>query len=139
LVAVPVFKDIADKIYATDLDIQIPYKEDTIYQAPNSKVGAYYDISKIYQNLDFKIVSDVEDASYVYAKAQADSMSLYKRKIQYGVMPNVKYMSAKDAVYMLEEMGLKVEIKGVGKVIEQSIVPGAKIRKGSLVNLKLKV
>jgi len=139
LVAVPVFKDIADKIYATDLDIQIPHKEDTIYQAPNSKVGAHYDISKIYQNLDFKIVSDVEDASYVYAKAQADSLSFYKRKIQYGVMPNVKYMSAKDAVYMLEEMGLKVEIKGVGKVIEQSIVPGAKIRKGSLVNLKLKV
>ena len=137
-VAVPVFKDIADKIYATDLNIQIPHKEDTVYQAPNSKVGAYYDVNKIYDELDFKISSDVEDAAFVYAKAQADSLSLYKRKIQYGVMPNVKYMSAKDAVYMLEEMGLKVEVDGVGKVVEQSIAPGVKINKGSLVTIKLK-
>ncbi len=137
-VAVPVFKDIADKIYATDLDIQIPHKEDTVYQAPNSKVGAYYDVNKIYDELNFKISSDVEDAAFVYAKAQADSLSLYKRKIQYGLMPNVKYMSAKDAVYMLEEMGLKVEVDGLGKVVEQSIAPGVKIKKGSLVTIKLK-
>jgi cell division protein FtsI (penicillin-binding protein 3) len=53
-------------------------------------------------------------------------------------MPNVKYMTARDAIFLLEEMGLKVQIQGAGKVIEQSLTAGQRVAKGDLVTLKLR-
>ncbi len=137
-VAVPVFKDISDKIYATDLDIQIHQESDTIFQAPNSKVGKSSDIEGIYNSLKFKIISKPKEASYEYGVAKEDSVNLYQRKLQFGLMPNVKYMNAKDAIFLLEEMGLKVEIEGSGKVVEQSRTAGQRVVKGDVVKLKLR-
>ena len=45
------------------------------------------------------------------------------------VMPNVKGMGLKDALYLLENMGLKVSVKGKGKVANQSVAPGTAIDK----------
>ncbi len=53
------------------------------------------------------------------------------------IMPNVVGMSGMDAVSLLENMGVKVEFKGVGKVKEQSVKKGEKIRKGAVVYLRL--
>lgn len=46
------------------------------------------------------------------------------------VVPNVYNMGARDAVYLLEQRGLKVRIMGCGKVTKQSLVPGEKIKRG---------
>ena len=46
-------------------------------------------------------------------------------------------MGAKDAVYLLENRGLKVIIIGSGSVIQKSIPAQSKIIKGSTVYLKL--
>ncbi len=138
IVAVPVFKNIADKIYATDLNIQIHHKEDTVLESPNSKVGNRNDIASIYKLLDMKLDGKANNANYVYGVADNDTINLYKRKLQFGLMPNVKYMTAKDAIYLLEEMGLKVEISGEGKVVEQSLRAGTKVKKGQVVKLKLR-
>lgn len=137
LVAVPVFKDIADKIYATDFSIQDHRIEDSIFQAPSSKVGAYDDVAGIYKTFQFPFNSTIDQTSYVSAVASADSVAMYQRKLQYGLMPNIKYMTAKDAIFLLEEMGLIVEINGVGKVVQQSINAGSKISKGQTVKLIL--
>lgn len=53
------------------------------------------------------------------------------------VMPSVKGMSGMDAVALLENMGLKVEFTGIGKVTQQSVKNGVKIEKGATVYLKL--
>ncbi len=42
-------------------------------------------------------------------------------------------MGLKDALYLLENMGLKVTVKGKGKVIVQSIQPGTALTKGITV------
>lgn len=55
-----------------------------------------------------------------------------------GKMPNVKGLGAKDAVYALEECGLRVHLVGSGKVYSQSVVPGTIIKRGQNVELKLK-
>jgi cell division protein FtsI (penicillin-binding protein 3) len=39
-------------------------------------------------------------------------------------------MGAKDAVFILENMGLNVQVQGRGKVISQNIKPGTFARKG---------
>ena len=53
------------------------------------------------------------------------------------VMPNVKGMGLKDALYLLETMGIKVSVRGRGKVYNQSVAPGSIIAKGTSVLLEL--
>ncbi len=52
-------------------------------------------------------------------------------------MPNLKNMAGMDAVALLENMGMKVQSKGVGKVIAQSIKAGEKIKKNTIIQLIL--
>ena len=53
------------------------------------------------------------------------------------VMPNVRGMGLKDAIYLLENMGLKVAIRGRGKITMQSVAPGTALAKGITVILEL--
>lgn len=53
------------------------------------------------------------------------------------IMPKVIGMSGMDAISLLENMGLKVKFSGMGKVTEQSIERGIKVKKGATVYLKL--
>ena len=52
-------------------------------------------------------------------------------------MPELKGMGLKDAVYICENMGLRLNVRGKGKVGTQSIVAGQTINKGQLVQLEL--
>ena len=52
-------------------------------------------------------------------------------------MPNVKGMGVKDALFILENMGLSVELKGRGTVLSQSINSGSRISNGDLVTLEM--
>jgi cell division protein FtsI (penicillin-binding protein 3) len=52
-------------------------------------------------------------------------------------MPDVTGMGVKDAVFLLEQMGLKVVLNGKGNVVRQSLAPGRMYLKGSVVMLDL--
>ena len=52
-------------------------------------------------------------------------------------MPDVHGMGARDAVFLIESRKMKVKIEGRGKVVEQSVGPGSKIKKGMTCVLKL--
>ncbi len=52
-------------------------------------------------------------------------------------MPDVRNMGLRDAVYLLENQGLRVDVRGVGKVRRQSIRKGEKVSKGTRVILDL--
>ena len=52
-------------------------------------------------------------------------------------VPSVKGLLLDDAIYLLENVGLKVVFSGKGKVINQSISAGMPINKGSLIQLYL--
>jgi len=99
----PVFKSIAQKVYATSPLID----EVDMFQAE-------------YQNL--------EDA---YRKYYADAQKNYNK------VPNVKGMSGMDAISLLENLGLQVEIKGNGTVKEQSVTHGTDIKKAQKIVLEL--
>ena len=55
-----------------------------------------------------------------------------------GFVPNVIGMTAKDAVYLLERLGLYVQLTGYGAVKTQSISAGKVAFKGGLIQLQLK-
>jgi cell division protein FtsI (penicillin-binding protein 3) len=46
-------------------------------------------------------------------------------------------MGLKDALFMLENMGLKVVVKGKGKVTSQSVEIGKQVTKGMVVYIEL--
>jgi cell division protein FtsI (penicillin-binding protein 3) len=55
-----------------------------------------------------------------------------------GKVPNVRGLGAKDALYLMEQCGLHVQIAGCGKVVTQSIAPGTPVVKGRTVVLTLR-
>jgi len=54
-------------------------------------------------------------------------------------VPNVQDMGLKDAVYLMESMGLKVVTDGRGTVRGQSLAPGSVIRKGTEIKLDMSI
>jgi cell division protein FtsI (penicillin-binding protein 3) len=92
---------------------------------------------EVYSFLDVKV--NQVNANALWARPiPTDSMvTLMPNPIPGGTMPDVTGMSAKDAVFLLEEMGLKVMINGKGPVSRQSLQPGTNINKGKIVILDL--
>ena len=72
------------------------------------------------------------------ANTSTTAAELHTRKLNDHVVPNVVGMGAKDAVYLLEKLDLRVRLSGVGKVESQSIPAGSTIYKGQTITLKLK-
>jgi cell division protein FtsI (penicillin-binding protein 3) len=60
-----------------------------------------------------------------------------RESISKQTMPDVKGMGLKDALYLLESMDLKVAVRGRGRVKEQSITPGALLKKNESVSIEL--
>lgn len=53
-------------------------------------------------------------------------------------VPNVKGMAARDAIYAIEQTGMKARVTGKGRVVNQSVPAGAKPVKGGVVYLELR-
>ena len=65
------------------------------------------------------------------------NITLTPKDINANKVPNVVGMGAKDAVYLLESLGLKVQLIGIGKVKSQSILAGNTLQKGKTIQLRL--
>lgn len=135
-VAGPVFRGIADKVYAAYLepaaDSIPPYNE-----VPQVKPGLRDDVVLLTKDLAIKTQSENLTAGYV--EVQNDTATVFVKGATEipGTVPNVVGMGADDAVYLLEKEGLRTEINGFGHVYRQSPLPGMSFRKGDLVSLDL--
>ncbi len=139
-VAGPVFKQIADYVYAyelglsEDVDLPRPKIENDI---PGVTAGRKKDIAKVLGELDILNGFSFTKSEWVEAKPDNDGLELSNREVQKGMVPNVKGMGATDAVYLLENNGLKVSVHGRGKVKSQSLRAGTKIQRGQNIVLVL--
>ena len=69
---------------------------------------------------------------------KTDSLQKYfPKSFKAKTVPDVIGMGVKEATYLLEKYGLKVNISGKGKVIGQSIQAGSDIAFGQSINLSL--
>ncbi|NVN96178.1 MAG: transpeptidase family protein [Bacteroidetes bacterium] len=137
-IAAPVFKEIADKVYATQLDIHQGIKNPINKIAiPFVASGNQKELYTIYSNLNLPFNTNNTDAEYI-ASENIDSLQKYVPKnFKSKIVPDVCGMGVKEAIYLLEKSGLKVNINGKGKVIGQSIEAGTPIINGQLINLSL--
>jgi len=86
-------------------------------------------------NVKYNDSTTENDWSNVYSK---NAVPVVKGKsVQGKLMPNVRGMGLKDALYLLENTGVKVVVKGRGKIINQSIPPGTPLTKGFTVLVEL--
>ena len=138
-VAVPVFREIADKVYATNLSIQ---QRDTMPDSPVYPLyakGDQEEIRSIYATMNIPLDSMSTQAQWAIALEADKGVILKSRIFKEGIIPDVRGMGARDAVYVLESLGLKVIISGRGFVKQQSVLPGTRAVKGRQINLSLAV
>lgn len=131
VVAGPIFREIADKCFDSLTELHDPIIEpsSTIrWQAsklPNMDIGEKENLTTV---LDFMGIDYFGDPSspIVVAKreAEVDSVLLERRTMPANKIPNVVGMGLRDALFQLENLGVAVKIKGVGKVSRQSLIPG---------------
>lgn len=139
-VAAPIFKDIADKVYSTHLDLQTePMEVDTTVSQPMpyAKAGSRKDLVKLLAHLDMPHTSQSEGASWVSASVKDDVYQLSERKSSANLVPQVVGMGLRDAIYILENAGLHVRVIGRGSVVSQSIPAGSTFRKGQTILIEL--
>jgi cell division protein FtsI (penicillin-binding protein 3) len=140
-VAGPIFEEIADKVYATSINIHDelqPQDEITaLTRLPVSKSGYQRDLQTVFSSLDIQTESSNPENKWVVTQTGQEKVEMGRRNIIENLVPNVKGMSAQDAVFILENAGLKVKIKGRGMIKEQSLLPGERIRQGQEIILEL--
>ena len=140
VVSAPVFKEVADRIYAANISDQPTFNSPLINDSINyNYYGLKNDINKITDVLKIQTLDSATDGLW-------RKISMYNNN---GVLrtpvtsqpatkvPNVVGLGLKDAVYLLENRGLKVIASGRGRVIYQSLTSEVDINKGQAIKIQL--
>ncbi|QKJ28761.1 PASTA domain-containing protein [Mucilaginibacter mali] len=133
----PVFRRIADRVYAHDIAMNRPPEQHLVgnTQPPKFKDGDYKALKQVYNKLGVKPLyasnnpgsSADTSAGIVFEEAK------YKK----GTVPNVTGMGLSDAMYALGNAGYKVNARGSGVVQNQSAAVGSVMPKGSTISIVL--
>ena len=129
IVAAPVFKELRDNLFAEEA-IEIPEIAKTF---DHDYIGSSKDLNAIHHLLDYPKYQASQNERWL----KSDNKVFQTLEFSGDVMPNVKGMVAMDALYLLENMGLEVDLKGQGRVIKQSLKAGAKIKENQIIELIL--
>jgi cell division protein FtsI (penicillin-binding protein 3) len=142
----------ADKHYISSFVGFFPVEEPkytciVVVHKPNTSTGSYYgaDVAgPVFKRIAQKIFTDSPTTNEVKdlnkkSGSQESRYNAYFSKAQNATskIPNVKGMPAMDAVSLLENMGLKVKLKGnvVGKVKSQSVSSGQPVQRNAIIEL----
>jgi cell division protein FtsI (penicillin-binding protein 3) len=138
VVAGSVFKEISDKVYATTFfnDYRAENKEDKKINAPEAGNGYRADINEVLGDLKVRYKRTSKE-EWVATRESGDTIRLVGVDLKKGLVPDVRGMSLRDAVYLLENSGLKVRYSGKGRVLRQSPEHGARVYEGSVVSLDM--
>jgi len=122
--------------YSCIVIIHKPSKEKGIYGADVAGPVFKRIAQKIFT--DSPTTNEVKNLKKKDVKQEASYDSYYaKMQKNQNVVPNVKGMTGMDAVALLGNLGLRVKIIGIGKVKNQSVLPGNRIKKNTLITLEL--
>ncbi len=139
-VAGPVFKELADMVYANDLSLQSGFAHRKVNLAgdtmPLTLIGSKEASTRVYESLGYTKFN-----WNLLAQGVSDStkrgIPFVERNIKEGVVPNVVGMGLVDALFAMENAGFKAHAHGKGKVVEQSLIPGERLKPGTEVAIQL--
>lgn len=138
-VAAPVFKEIANKVYATQLDIhdQDNKKYSTERFLPAAAKGDFKDLKTSLTAMSYSFRLPTLNPEWVEMDSSVIGMILQPEFYGNDTIPDLSGLTAKDAVFMMEKAGLSPVIHGKGIVYSQSLPAGTQLVKGSEIILNL--
>lgn len=137
----PVFKELADKIYSTQMEFHAPASVEINTELaqmvlPVSKGGAMKELQTVFKKLDIPL--DIQSkGDWVSTSTGKDSVVVTARHFREGVVPNVVGMGLQDALFLLENKGLKVRVSGYGTVKRQSVPAGTSVKSNPFITIEL--
>ncbi len=132
----PVFSKIAEKVYAKNIYMDISYARDSVVQTvPSVLAGDVQAAHYVLEHLEIGNNTNWSQGTvgipvWGAVHRSGNNLVLLKNQVPVNRMPNVLGMGARDAVFLLESRGVKVSLKGVGKVVSQSIAANSPLRRG---------
>ena len=138
-VAGPVFKEIAERLYSTYVknagnnSIKTVLVDSTQLQY----YGYKKDLTRVMLGLKMHFKDSAMNASWTTIYGDQKNMVASAKTMDEKTMPALKGMGLKDAVYICENMGLKLNVRGKGKVMAQSVDAGQTINRGQLIQVEL--
>ncbi|MEE4116349.1 MAG: penicillin-binding protein [Marinilabiliaceae bacterium] len=139
LVAGPVFKEIADKVYSTGFYKSVDQGESPPNNSPLILKGYGSDTYRVLASLGLADGRSTLDAEWVNPLRRSDTLLIKEQDIIENLVPDVTGMGIRDALYLLENSGLKVSVKGRGRIVKQSLKPGTRIERGSTIELEMRI
>ncbi|MDB5192900.1 MAG: hypothetical protein JWQ96_2463 [Segetibacter sp.] len=138
-VAGPVFREIADQVYTLKVnrggDNEYVFKK---VDSSNYNYSGYTkDIKLVTDELNFPVNNMISEGNWSKFFKQGNTAVITSQRSSTKQMPLVIGMGLKDAIYLCEELGMKVIARGRGKVTSQSIPAGQKFNRGQIVNIQL--
>ncbi|MFO7756581.1 MAG: penicillin-binding protein [Bacteroidales bacterium] len=135
LVAGPVFREIADKVYATRFFNE--HEKQEKQGKPVIKTGYGDDAAYVLADLGVNHSYD-KTVGWIRPTTHQDTLKFKELELIENLVPDVTGMGLKDALFLLENSGLRVRVSGRGKVVKQSLRPGIRIVPGSVIDIELR-
>jgi cell division protein FtsI (penicillin-binding protein 3) len=141
-IAGPVFKEIADRLYVSCVKPGSYYVSHRIKRMDSSYFnykGLRNDVKYVMNTLKVSYNDSANVlADWINVNGNKGNFSFAGHKINGNTMPILKGLGLKDVIFLCEnDMGLKVNIKGKGKVVDQSLIAGQSVSKGQTINVTL--
>ena len=135
----PVFREVADMVYANDVQMYNPVKEIKLAQngeMPQAKAGQKKAAKSVYNAFGIHTVF-ASAGEYINSVDSSSGVKTREISTNEGFVPDVLGMGLKDALYLIGNSGLKSSVKGRGRVTKQSLAGGMRVGKGSSIFLEL--
>jgi cell division protein FtsI (penicillin-binding protein 3) len=133
--AAPVFGSIAEKVMRFEAQKHPQEMDEMAYakaSLPSSVKGYNSDVQKVLEYANVPVAKEV-DKSWIEMENKHGRIEMGDLKISRKTVPDVRGMGLRDAVYILENLGMSVKIKGVGRVQKQSLTPHSRNTHGEII------
>lgn len=140
-VAGTVFREISDKIYSLDPEMQKTITASPDINNNNNIPPSFYgkkkNLTYVLEELNIPFSQKDVKSEWIVTFREDGNIRLNNRVIRDNQVPSVKGMGARDAVFLLENAGLTVKLRGRGIVKSQSIPQGTAVRPGNTIIIEL--
>ena len=138
----PVFKRVAETVMAQRRsDDYTAARDSNNCLNPVVSAGSLTAAQSVLEQLGIKFTSPVntEDAPLTWGHCNTTSQGLMNvvEEMKGNIVPDVRGYGLRDALFRLEKLGLKVKVRGIGRVTQQNMQPGYHFKRGQQIEIIL--
>lgn len=133
----PVVERMVDYLYNREEAWARRITEDGTHRPEAFKSGRVEPLLRVAEELSPAVHAGTESG---WGRAEIDSLRkvvVETAEVAEGVVPDVRGMGLKDALFLLESCGLRVQIEGSGAVVWQSLPPATRIAPNEVMTIRL--